>query len=79
MKEIDNCPKCNASLIGDPIPEEHREKYYGGQTHFRREVGYEFPDLYDGVWYWQCPDCGHQWGGVRDLKNDSNLIGKKRK
>jgi len=60
MKRLDNCPKCNVSLIGEPIPEESKE-FYGEVTHFRREVGIEVLGLYDGVAFWRCPDCNHQW------------------
>lgn len=70
---MDNCPKCNVSLIGDPIPDDIKEHY--SATHWRREIGVEIPELYDGVWYWKCPDCGHGWGGARDFRNDPNFIG----
>lgn len=60
MIELDNCPKCNVSLIGSPIPEASRH-LFGAATHFRRDIGVEIPGVYDGVAFWQCPDCGYQW------------------
>ena len=57
--ELDNCPKCKVSLIGDPIPEDIVKDYSG--THWRREIGIEYPERYDGIWEWKCPDCGHTW------------------
>lgn len=54
-----NCPHCNASLIGDIIPEHLRGSFSG--THWKREIGIEHRDLYDGVWEWQCPDCNGKW------------------
>lgn len=56
----DNCPKCNVTLIGDPIPEKDRE-FFGNSTHFRREIGMEYPEFYDGTVEWRCPDCKHLW------------------
>lgn len=58
-KEIANCPHCNASLIGDKIPEDLVQHYQG--THWRREIGIEYPEKYDGIWEWQCPDCEGRW------------------
>ncbi len=55
----DNCPHCGVSLIGDPIPEDRRHHYSG--THWRREIGIEYPRKYDGVWEWECPDCKGTW------------------
>lgn len=34
---------------------------YGKVTHFSRKIGVEVPGVYDGVLYWQCPDCGWRW------------------
>ena len=56
------CPHCKADLKGDPIRPESQH-FYGGATHFKREMGYEFPEKYDGVWYYECPDCKGQFGG----------------
>lgn len=61
-----NCPHCNSSLLDSPIPAENKSSYSG--NYFKREVGWEFPDLYDGVYYWECPDCKGQWGGYRAMK-----------
>lgn len=61
LQELDQCPHCDASMIGDPIPEDKRDEYYGGATHFRRNIGVEVQGVYDGILYYQCPDCGGQW------------------
>jgi hypothetical protein len=68
----DNCPHCNVSLIGAPIPEHINQpafnKYmgkmwrpYGDATHWRREVGVEIRGAHDGVLFYQCPDCKGTW------------------
>ena len=59
MSSLDNCPHCNASLIGDPVPKEDAQFYSG--THWKREIGMEYPEKYDGVWEWMCPDCKGTW------------------
>lgn len=58
----DNCPKCNADLTGEPIPQEYIDEglYAPGSTHYSRKIGIETRD-YDGVLFWQCPDCGWRW------------------
>lgn len=64
------CPHCGASLQGDPIPEEDQHYYNalsmkpgdpGWKTHFSRKIGVEVRGVYDGVLYWQCPDCDGMW------------------
>lgn len=60
MIELDSCPHCNASLIGNQIPEDQRA-VFGGATHFRRQIGIEVLGVYDGVLYYQCPDCKGHW------------------
>lgn len=56
------CPSCDASMQGEPIPEES----YGGHTHFGRAIGVEYdhehPQRYDGISEWSCPDCGYSAG-----------------
>jgi hypothetical protein len=54
-----NCPHCGADLNGDLIPESAR--YWGSGTHYGREIGIEVRGVYDGVLFWQCPDCGGKW------------------
>lgn len=65
---MNNCPHCNTSLIGDPIPKDIVEHYSG--THWRREIGIEYPGKYDGIWEWKCPDCGGTWDSeVKKLRS----------
>lgn len=63
--ESDNCPKCQASWVGPTIPPEQRHLFAGTKPHSSRLIGvelpYSHPDRYDGVSFWQCPDCGQQW------------------
>ncbi len=56
---IANCPKCNADMRGDPIPEKDRERF-GNKTHFSRVIGIYSIER-DRTTHWQCPDCGHEW------------------
>lgn len=53
----ENCPKCQADLQGDEIPEESRHLY--GGTHFRRVIGISSREL-DRVIAWRCPDCDYE-------------------
>ncbi len=67
---MDNCPHCKVSLIGDPIPDNIKQ-LYAGDGFWRREIGIEYPELYDGVWEWMCPDCGGKWDSeVKKLKGN---------
>lgn len=67
----DNCPHCNVSLIGNPIPKELAEFYQEGTTHYKREIGIEYPEKYDGVWEWRCPDCKGTWPAeIQKLKGE---------
>jgi Zn-finger nucleic acid-binding protein len=64
MSEV--CPKCDADLRGAEIRTEHLTAgYYGpwnGEPKFySRTIGVEFPGVYDGILFWQCPDCGGRW------------------
>jgi hypothetical protein len=60
-----NCPHCKASLLGALIPP---EQGHPKGAHWKREIGVEDPEIYDGIYYWQCPDCKGTWGGYRGLK-----------
>lgn len=54
MYKNNTCPWCAASLQGQPIP--------GTTDAFTsRKIGVERPMVYDGVLYWECPDCGGTW------------------
>ena len=56
------CPNCEADLRGEPIPAELTGSgFYAKGEHYSRVVGVEVRGVYDGVLYWQCPDCGHKW------------------
>lgn len=69
---MNNCPHCNVSLLGGPIPEELR-KHYSPPYFWRREIGHEYPEKYDGVWEWSCPDCNGTWPSeVQKLKRIGN-------
>jgi rubredoxin len=37
------------------------EESYAPPRRFSRLVGVEYPERYDGVWEWQCPDCKAKW------------------
>ena len=54
------CPECKADWQGDPIPENIRQ-HYGETTHWSRLIGIEDPLIYDGISWWQCPDCEARW------------------
>lgn len=58
-----HCPKCSADLRGTPIPQKYIDAgYYApGTTHYSRTIGVEISGVYDGVLFWQCPDCGGRW------------------
>lgn len=53
-----NCPNCNSSWIGDPIPQDIIE-HYGDSTHWQRELHIDggFLGIYDGTVVIKCPDC----------------------
>lgn len=58
----DICPHCATDLQGDAIPQEYIDKgWYGTNTHYSRKIGVEIRGVYDGVLFWQCPDCGGRW------------------
>jgi len=44
------CPACQTNLF----------VIYDGKR-YSRLIGIEDPLLYDGVSFWQCPDCGLRW------------------
>lgn len=64
------CPHCNVSLQGAKIPDDIAPMYHP-VTHWGREIGMEYPDKYDGVWEWMCPDCEGTWpSSIQRLRNN---------
>ena len=56
----ENCPNCNKSFRGDPIPES-QQIMFGGATHFSLKIGIEDSAIYDGTIAWVCPECDYAW------------------
>ena len=61
INPIEECPFCKADLRGESIPKDLRKMYAYGSTHYSRLIGIEIPELYDGVSYYECPDCHVRW------------------
>lgn len=62
------CPICSADLRGEQIPQQYLEAgYYGewqpedGPRYYERTIGVEVQGVYDGMLFYQCPDCGGRW------------------
>lgn len=55
------CPECGVSWKGKLIPKKYRNLYSEKSTHFSRLIGIEIMGGYDGVAYWECPDCKVRW------------------
>jgi hypothetical protein len=51
MPKTSDCPGCGAHLAF--VDQE-------GNTQ-TRAIGVEVAGAYDGILYWQCPLCGHNW------------------
>ena len=49
------CPHCHSSLVYSYTGSN------GVSREYSRAIGVEVPGTYDGILYWQCPDCGHRW------------------
>jgi len=63
VSDKDTCPVNGCNLQGKPIPAPCIERglYSPDTTHYSRMIGVEVPGVYDGVLYWECPDCGARW------------------
>lgn len=57
---MNNCPKCNVSWIGEPIPKNLQDLYLG--EYYGREIGIDggYMGIYDGIVALRCPDCRHE-------------------
>jgi hypothetical protein len=74
---MDNCPHCNKSLIGEPIPEEARH-LYSTPYHWTLEIGVVYPEKYDGIWEYRCPFCNGTWpSAIQILANKEASYEKK--
>lgn len=60
LDHYSKCPECDASWDGGDIPEANR-KYYAPPYKWSRLIGIEILHKYDGVSFWQCPDCPARW------------------
>ncbi len=60
-KDITECPFCKCDLRGEPILKKNRRFYPPGATHYSRLLGIEIQGGFDGVSYWECPDCLRVW------------------
>jgi hypothetical protein len=70
------------------IPREYLEKgYYGdwkpedGPRYYSRMIGVEISGVYDGMLFWECPDCGGRWhrwaeGTYQHTKAEPYVSGK---
>ena len=77
MTQPDNCPHCGVSLIGEPLSARaYASGAFGETTHYRREVGNEVYGAFDGVLFWECPDCGGTWQRF-DLTSPLHHVAKK--
>ena len=59
MTDRDTCPN-GCDLVGDPIPDAHRDLYGEGYTHFSRVIGI-YDMALDRTVEWLCPDCEVRW------------------
>lgn len=49
---VDDCPGCGADLRQGPAP---------GGGFYVATIGVEIRGVHDGILFWQCPFCDHQW------------------
>jgi hypothetical protein len=72
MDHCGKCPECGSNWDAGPIPEEHKG-FYSPPYRFSRLVGLEFPDKYDGVWEWACPDCDARFPRLGELNGKGRV------
>jgi len=53
------CPECKADWRGKLIPKKDRHLY--SSDRYSRLIGIEIQGGYDGVSFWECPDCHTRW------------------
>jgi hypothetical protein len=76
---FEKCPSplCGADLNGPEVPRQlRREGYYGPYEEsdpprfYSRVVAFTIRGFYDGVAYWQCPECNVVWHRADDMFDD---------
>ena len=66
-EENEICPSCKRSLRGQRIPTEYLEAGSYGEwdgvtpRYYSQKIGIEVRGVYDGVLFWKCPFCAHEW------------------
>jgi len=60
LNKYGKCPVCNSDWDGGNIPKNIRE-HYSEPYKWSRLIGIEIRELYDGVSFWECPDCKTKW------------------
>lgn len=61
---LETCPHCYVDLRGSVIPDTDPVEYYS------MLVGVYISHIYDGVLFWQCPNCDgriHRWREGTDM------------
>jgi rubredoxin len=54
--------------MSDEQLEVEMKKYYSPPYRWGREIGVEVSELYDGISYWECPDCHTHFDGFTGLE-----------
>lgn len=65
---LQNCPACESSWQGQPIPPEHQE-HYGNAKWFSRIIAV-CDSRMDCQVAWQCPDCNTCWDRETGKRRD---------
>ena len=56
IKQREEGVECWQGKSDEQIKKE-MEEFYSPPYRWGREIGIEIPEKYDGISYWQCPDC----------------------
>ena len=72
------CPECMADWKGKLIPKKFRHLYSKGSIHYSRLIGIEIQGGYDGVAYWECPDCQARWDRFTGEKVEKQKVKKEK-
>lgn len=64
--EREYCPHCKSDQTGPEIPLDVREQYDPATSHYSRTIGVEISEIYDGILFFECPDCHGRWHAFTD-------------